>query len=379
MNIDDRLRAASKALKDSSVAQVDAASRLREIVRRADQPVAHGHTDVLLDEPQESPRSLAPSLPRSEKASAAPVGRSAAATPTSRWTDGETRNTFQSQPPSGNGVGRLLGSIWRYKSLITAAALLGALLGYGWAARQPTLYQGVTRVVLAAGSDRTSLPGEASYPPGEPEGHLPRQAQLMRSSPMLARAVKLSGSRISVETLRQRLQVEVAQDADVLTIRVLDSTARGAAQLADAVATAYERVLVQQFGQVVRQLQNRQSALQARLAQAQGELARNPNDSRLQTKCRALTDQDREILTQLRALQRSRPVLVWERAAMPKQPTISSSPGHAIVIGMLLGLLAAAVLVWWRTRRQGPASRSSAPEQGPELPRPNQRAARPAW
>ncbi len=63
MNIDDRLRAASKALKESSVAQVDAASRLREIVRRTRQPVAHGRTAVLLDEPQQSPRPLAPSLP----------------------------------------------------------------------------------------------------------------------------------------------------------------------------------------------------------------------------------------------------------------------------------------------------------------------------
>jgi hypothetical protein len=58
MNIDDRLRAASKALKESSVAQVDAASQLREIVQRTGRPVAHGHTAVLPDEPQESPRSL---------------------------------------------------------------------------------------------------------------------------------------------------------------------------------------------------------------------------------------------------------------------------------------------------------------------------------
>jgi hypothetical protein len=63
MNLDDRLRAASKALKESSVDQVDAASRMREIVRRTGQPVAHGRTAVLLDEPQESPRPLAPSLP----------------------------------------------------------------------------------------------------------------------------------------------------------------------------------------------------------------------------------------------------------------------------------------------------------------------------
>jgi capsular polysaccharide biosynthesis protein len=349
VNIDERLRAASRALRDSSVAQVDATSWLREIARHSDQPVAHAHTAVLRDEPQESPRPLASSSPPSGKVRPAPAGAGAAATPTSRRTNGEARSTFHSQPPSGNAVGRLLGSIWRNRWLAATAVLLGALFGSGWAARQPTLYEGVTRVVLVAGSDRTSLPGEASYPPGEPEGHLRRQVQVISSAHVLQRAVERSGSRISVASLRQRLQVEVAPDADVLTIRVLDSTARGAAQLADAVAAAYDQVLAQQwresFRARVRQLQNLQGALQARLAQAEGELARNPNDSRLRAQCRALTDQDREILTQLRALERSRPGLVWERAAVPKQPAISPSPGREMVIGMLVGLLAAAVLV----------------------------------
>jgi capsular polysaccharide biosynthesis protein len=258
MNIDDRLRAASKALKESSVAQVDAASQLREILRRTGQPVAHGRTAVLLDKPRESPRSLAPSLPASGKVSAAPAGRSAAATPTSHWTDGETIRTSHGQPPSRKAVGRLLGSIWRYKSLIAAAVLLGALLGSGWAARQPTLYEGVTRVLMTAGS--TSLPGDVlPQPPVDPGRYLDNQTQMMRSAPVLQRAVKLSGGRISVETLRQRLEVDVAPDANVLTIRVVDSTARGAAKLANAVATAYEHVLVRQwrerFSELVRQLQ----------------------------------------------------------------------------------------------------------------------------
>jgi uncharacterized protein involved in exopolysaccharide biosynthesis len=370
VNIDDRLRAASKALKDSSIAQVDAASRLREIVRRTDQPVPHGHTAVLLDERQESPRSLAPSLPPSGKASAAPAGSSAAAPPTSRWTDGETRNTFHSQPPSGNVVGRLLGSIWRHRWLVATAVLLGALVGSGWAARQPTLYEGVTRVVLGAGSDRTALPGEASYPPGEPEGHLRRQAQVMSSSPVLARAVTLSGSRISVEILRQRLQVEVAPDADVLTIRVVDSTARGAAQLTNAVAAAYESFLAQQWRdslhETVRQLRDTRSRLQATLAEVDAELAGSPNDSRLRAQRVAVADQLSLIQRQLMEAEVRRPIrpsLVRERAAVPKQP-VTPGPGRAMAIGMLLGLLTAAVLVWRRTRGQGPTSRSSAPEQG---------------
>jgi uncharacterized protein involved in exopolysaccharide biosynthesis len=356
MNLDDRLRAASKALKDSSVAQVDAASQLREIVRHTDQPVARGHTAVLSDEPQESPRPLTPSLPPSGKASTAPAGSSAAVTPTSRWTDGEARSTFHSQSPSGNAVARLLRSTWRYKPLIATAVLLGALLGYGWAARQPTLYQGVTRVVLGAGSDPTSLP------PGAPEGHLRSQAQLMSSSPVLARAVKRSGSRISIETLRQRLQVEVAPDADVLTIRVVDSNAKGAAQLADAVAAAYEDVLAQPSLQIMRQLQTTLRRLQATLAGLDAELADRPDNRVLQARraaCAAQLPAVQRQLMEAQARAPTRPSVVWQRAAVPQQP-ISPGPGRAMAVGMLLGLLASAVLVWWLTRRQGPTSRSSA-------------------
>jgi uncharacterized protein involved in exopolysaccharide biosynthesis len=367
MNIDDRLRAASQALKESSVAQVDAASRLREIVRRTGQPVAHGRAAVLLDEPQESPGSLASSLPPSGKVSAAAAGRNASAPSTSHGTDGETRSTFHSQPPSGNAVGRLLGSIWRYRWLITAAVLLGALLGYGWAARQPVLYEGVARVLLAAPG--TSLPGEASQPPVEPARYLDNQAQLMRSPAVLERAVKLSGSRMSAETLGQRLEVEVAPDADVLTVRVVDSTAARAARLADAVAAAYDQVLAQQWRESFRaRVRQLQSALRARLAEMDAKLARDPNDSRLRAQREAVAEQLKQFETDWRSeVDRRRGLL--ERAAVPKQ-AIQPSPGRkmTMAIGMLLGLLTSAVLVWWRTRRQGPTSTSSAPEQGPEMP-----------
>jgi uncharacterized protein involved in exopolysaccharide biosynthesis len=352
VNIDERLRAASRALRDSSVAQVDAASRLREIARHSDQPVAHGHTAVFVDEPQESPRPLASSFP-SGKISAAAAGASAAPTPTSHWTDGETRRTFHSQSPSGNAVGRLLGSNWRYKPLIATAVLLGALLGYGWAARQPTLYQGVTRVVLGAGSDPTSLP------PGEPEGHLRSQAQLISSAPVLERAVKQSGSRISVETLRQRLQVKVAPGADVLTIRMVDPTAKGAAQLADAVAAAYEAVLAQQ---IERQLEDMMRRLQATLAGLDAELADRPDNRGLQARRTACAAQLTAVQRQLMGAA-ARPSVVWQRAAVPEQP-ITPGPGRAMAVGMVLGLLASAVLVWWLTRRQ----RSRSSEQGPNRP-----------
>jgi uncharacterized protein involved in exopolysaccharide biosynthesis len=286
-------------------------------------------------------------------------------------------STFHRQARGRDVVGRLLQSAWRYKGLIAAVVLAGALLGYGWAVRQPTLYEGAARVVLA-GSNSTSPGAEVlPVPPVNPGQYLRQQAQLMRSAPVLERAVKRSGNRISAETLRQRLQVDAAKDADLLTIRVAYSTATGAAQLADTVATAYDQFLAQQLRaralDMARQLQNRQSELKTRLAEIDAKLADDPNNPVLRAQRDALVRQlsaiQSTLMQLITAAEHTRPMLVLEPAAVPKQP-ISPRPGRAMVIGMLVGLLVSAVLVWWLTRRQGPTSRSSASELGPELPSP---------
>jgi hypothetical protein len=65
MNIDDRLRAASKALKDNSVIQIDAASRLRELAGHthqlvADKPVVAVVSDRAPDPSGRSPLPVSP-------------------------------------------------------------------------------------------------------------------------------------------------------------------------------------------------------------------------------------------------------------------------------------------------------------------------------
>jgi capsular polysaccharide biosynthesis protein len=282
---------------------------------------------------------------------------------------GETMGAVHSQPGGGDAVGRLLRSVWRYKGLIVAVVLVGALLGYGWAARQPTSYEGVARVRVA---DR--CPPDASCIPSRHQAQ-----QLLSSQVILERAVRLSGSRISAETLRQRLEVEVAPvapNADVITVRVVDSTAMGAAQLANAVPAAYEQLLAQQSRRMVAQLEERlrqlKDQLEGRLAEIDSQLARNPKDPRLRAERAALAAQLSAVQEQIQITAPeliNRPSLVIEPAAVPKRPS-SPSPGRTTAIGILVGLLASAILVWWRTRRQGPTSPSSAPEQVAKLPSP---------
>jgi hypothetical protein len=65
MNVDDRLRAAGQALKDSSVAQVDAAGRLREVLGGTDRPIAYDPAAGLPDRASEPTghAALSPALP----------------------------------------------------------------------------------------------------------------------------------------------------------------------------------------------------------------------------------------------------------------------------------------------------------------------------
>jgi capsular polysaccharide biosynthesis protein len=231
--------------------------------------------------------------------------------------------------------------------------LLGALLGYGWASRQLASYQGVLRVFPEVGSGSTSLPRDVLL--RDPESYVREQAALLSSPVVLQRAVKLSGSRISTERLDQRLEVDAARDADLITIRVVDSTATGAAQLTNAVAAAYEAVVAQQLRErsrgVVSQLRSRQSGLKARVAGIDAELASRPNDGRLRAQRDAVKNElvaiERQIAKVVAA--RFNGVAMWERAAVPDQP-ISPSPGRSIAIGMLVGLLASGALAWWLGR-----------------------------
>jgi capsular polysaccharide biosynthesis protein len=269
---------------------------------------------------------------------------------------GETMSTVHRQPGGGGAMGGLLQAVWRYKWLITAAVLLGALLGYGWAARQPTLYEGVSRMAMDCPPNAQCVPVRS-------------RAQLLRSPAVLERAVKLRGNRISAEALGQRLQVDVAPDTNLVTIRVVDSTATGAAQLANSVMLAYDQVVArQQARKVAEQLRRLEARceLENTLANDVVEPAGRPNDDRVRNKCKASLAQRSEVLRRL-LLQIDAEGILRERAAVPEQP-IQPRPRRPMAIGMLFGLLASAVLVWWLTRRQGPTS--SAPEQGPEMPSP---------
>jgi hypothetical protein len=242
------------------------------------------------------------------------------------------------RPSRGGGVvRRLLQSAWRYRGLIIAVVLLGALVGYGWTARQPTLYAAAAQVATNECPPTgfcTVLQRRAA--PAQP---------LLTSPAVLARAVTLSGSRMSAEMLAQRLQVDVVPQTNALTIRVVDSTARGAAQLADAVAAASRELVNGQSRAAISQLQLRVSQLEARSVKVNAQLARHPNDPRLRSQRKAVAHQ---LAVTREAITNGVPRLESWGAAVAEP--IQRSRGRPVAIGMLVGLLVSAALAWWLGR-----------------------------
>jgi capsular polysaccharide biosynthesis protein len=259
--------------------------------------------------------------------------------------------TLDTQSRGWEEVPGLLQSIWRYKWLVVAAVLLGGLLGYGFAFRQPTLYEGVAQVIFDPGS--TPAAGEAQ-PAVEPERYLRNQAQLMSSSVVLERAAKRSGGKIPVNLMRERTNIDVSTDSDVITIRVLDPTPKVAAAAANSVAAAYNEFVTERSRAGVTQLKKVRSRLETKLVSIDDQLATQPNDERLRRQREAILGELGVIEKNLvvsEAAAVGGPAQLQEDAVIPEQP-IQPAPRRMTAIGMLFGLVASGALAWWLSGRK---------------------------
>jgi capsular polysaccharide biosynthesis protein len=260
----------------------------------------------------------------------------------------------------------LLQSAWRYKWLIAVAALLGVLLGYGWAARQPILYEAASQVLLT-GTPGIPLSSDAPPPPiVDAERYLRNQATLIGTTPVLELAAEKSKGQATVEDLRDGMIVEVDQDADLMTISVQDGNATRAATLADVIAEGYESFVEGQPLQLADQLRAERAKLETRLDQVNAELAAAPRDTSLQRRRDALIDELKQLEKDLVSVEASVGTnLVNVEPAVPPEQPFQPAPRRTMAVGLLVGLLVSVALAWWLNSRRTAAQATGTPLEWP--------------
>jgi capsular polysaccharide biosynthesis protein len=263
----------------------------------------------------------------------------------------------------------LLQSAWRYKGIVAIAALVGALLGYAYEARQPTLYEGVTQLLLSQGANTGSGNGGAN----DPQRFLSNQVAKIGSWPVMELAAKeVPGT--SPALLSQQVSTEISKDADVITIRVLAPTGEEAAQLAKAVGTAYDEFIRQSSrDQVIaerKQLEAAMRDLSATFAKLETAIAASPGD-RSSLEARKLAVQEQQTATARRIQQlASQPkdgtgfVDQQQDGPVPQRP-VQPKPSRGAAAGLLLGLVGSTAVAWWLNTRKMARTGRAAAEQVP--------------
>jgi capsular polysaccharide biosynthesis protein len=247
----------------------------------------------------------------------------------------------------------LLDSLWRHKWIVALAVLLGMVVAYGWSARQPARYEATLQLFLDAPGGQIS---QASGGDEDPDRVLRNQVERLNSPAVLNQVALLSDGRLTRGQVRDRVSIEAAGDADVITIKALDATPEQAARLAALVPRAYLRTINERTTRTVADLQKAQDQAKEDLVRIRAALQASPGDVGLQAD---LTAANRE-LQQAADAKRAAGQLGTAEAALASQdasPVVGDEPAQpqparAAAVGALLGLAVSVALVSWRTGQQ---------------------------
>jgi capsular polysaccharide biosynthesis protein len=253
------------------------------------------------------------------------------------------------------GIAGSFARIRRYMWLLpmTMVTLAGLFLGREAAARQPILYEGVVRVLFA----EPTSPGEGVRS-ADPNRVVRNQAVVLSSTPVLEDAARRHGGGMTVGALRGRVVVDTSTESNLMTIRVLDSTPRGAARLADSVLRAYDERVHGQFsaaaGGTGERLEQRKAALQARLERlVAGQSREDPEDPALRAEVAAIRGELQRVVArqlQVATVQNAPGFAIGAgTSAEVSEDPVQPKPKRSMAIGALLGLAVGTAVAWLLT------------------------------
>jgi Mrp family chromosome partitioning ATPase len=252
-------------------------------------------------------------------------------------------------------------SIWRQKWLVAAAALVMGLVGYVGSAMQPVVYEASAELFLTNpgnagvfGAQRTNV---------NLDRYVPQQAERITSTPVLELATEGLGTDTSAAQLRR--QIRVSDDPELASLRIIveDGSAYRAAEVANAVAAAYEESVrsteAERLDQVLAELDASVVTIEeqiAALGRAQGDDAASQGsvDGQISVLTQRLLELEglgQQLLVDSRLFGSG---VEYAEAAQPPSSPVAPRPRRSAVLAALLGASLGAAVAYWlagRTRR----------------------------
>ncbi|CAN5162098.1 polysaccharide biosynthesis tyrosine autokinase [soil metagenome] len=224
----------------------------------------------------------------------------------------------------------LLRAMWRYRFLVLALTLGAALVGYVVSSLRPPGYVATATLLLEAPGDASLFGFESG---GDAERRLLNEIERINSGQVMRRAAKSLDQPISPEMLGERVEASSSLDQDIIAIDAAGAGALETAQMANAVARAYQDVAASSQLTQARQADILVERYIRELA-SPSELV----DRRLLRTAAA----EAVIDAQLAGAQ----VDTFEAAEVPSAPA-EPNPLRDAAILAVLGLLVGCGLAWW--------------------------------
>lgn len=252
----------------------------------------------------------------------------------------------------------LLAPVWRSRWLVLAITVLAAAAGFGASLLQPTLYQAEAQMLLD--DPRTSgVLADAVQVGADSNRYVRNEAQRANSAAVADRASERLGGRLSPRQVREQAEAQPAVDRDLLSIRAIDTDAARAVELANAVAEAYQGLVVEEVranaSRSLEELEATKAELTARIDGLEERLRRQPEDAATAAEREAAVGQlitidarGRQIAVD--ASLYGSGVDLFEPAPLPLDPAQPRPVRNAALAGVL-GLAGASVLARRRAMR----------------------------
>lgn len=260
----------------------------------------------------------------------------------------------------------LLGSVWRYRWLVLATALLMGAAGYVFSQGQDEVYEANT-VIYLANPENAGVFGQAGNT--DFDRYLPQQAERATSTSVLSSAAQLLGDGTTPGDLED--DVEATADLELGTVEIVATagTAEDSAAVANAVVTAYQDIVqtaqLERTARATTELDLAAEDLEQRIAEVESE-AGVGFDGEIDERTAGQVEVLSRRLSEIDALRQQLEVDARlfgsgvefvEEAAPPGGPIAPTPRRTAAILGILGALLASALAYWLAGRGQRVASR----------------------